>query len=115
MNAHPNLFDWTPPLLPGPPKATAFDGKTYQPEEDHARLKTQLWRVFQLMSDGNFRTLEEIAFVTGGSEASVSARLRDLRKDKYGAREIERQRVNGGLFRYRMKPEGDTSLIGGAS
>jgi hypothetical protein len=97
--------------LPSPPKARAFDGETYEAPADYARLKGQLWRVFQLMSDGRWRTLDEISFVVGGSEASVSARLRDLRKEKYGAREIQRERVTGGLFRYRMKPLANTSLI----
>lgn len=97
--------------LPDPPKAEAFDGKTYEAEEDHSRLKGQLWRVFQLMSDGGWRTLNDIAFVVGGSEASVSARLRDLRKEKYGSREVERQRVTGGLFRYRMVPVKNASLV----
>lgn len=107
-----DLFDYAPPL-PEPPVARAFDGKTYEPEEDHVRLKGQLWRVFQLMSDGQWRTLDQIAFVVGGSEASISARLRDLRKEKYGAREIGRERVTGGLFRYRMTPL-NTTLVSAA-
>jgi len=108
-----DLFDWTPPPLPSPPAHRAFDGETYEPDQDHTRLKGQLWNVFQLMSDGQWRTLSEIAESAGGSEASVSARLRDLRKDKYGAREVERKRVNGGLYTYRLVPLPDTSLIAG--
>lgn len=99
-----DLFQWIPP-------ERAFDGATYEPEHDHTRLKGQLWRVFQLMSDGHYRTLAEISEHAGGSEASVSARLRDLRKDKYGARDIQRERVAGGLWRYRMAPV-DTTLVG---
>jgi hypothetical protein len=95
-----------------PPPSVAFDGTTYEPDRDHARLKGQLWRVFQLMADGRWRTLAEISEDAGGSEASVSARLRDLRKEQYGAREIQRERVDGGLWRYRMVPKGDVSLIG---
>ncbi len=89
--------------LPEPPPVKAFDGKTYDVEHDHARLKGQLSRVFNIMEDGNYRTLAEISFIVGGSEASISARLRDLRKSKYGSRIIERERVTGGLYRYRMK------------
>lgn len=87
-----------------PPPARAFDGATYEPHEDHARLKGQLQRVYSLMGDGRFRTLKEIAHEAGGTEASVSARLRDLRKPKYGARDVQRERVSGGLFRYRLRP-----------
>lgn len=108
-----DLFDYAQ-SLPAPPPAEAFDGETYEPAEDHARLKGQLWRVFQLMSDGKWRTLAEISEDAGGTEASVSARLRDLRKEKYGSREIERERVSGGLFRYRLVPLKNCDLIGGA-
>lgn len=87
-----------------PPPARAFDGHTYEPSHDYARLKGQLQRVATLMGDGKFRTLHEIATAAGGTEASVSARLRDLRKPKYGARDVQRERVSGGLFRYRLRP-----------
>lgn len=105
-----NLFDYAA-TLPGPTPQRAFDGATYDVNLDHDRLKGQLWRVFQLMSDGKYRTLGEIAEEAHGTEASVSARLRDLRKSKYGSREIQRERVAGGLFRYRLVV-GNTSLIG---
>ena len=80
----------------------AFGGITYAPALDHARLNGQLLRVFDLMKDGQWRTLAEIAAAVGSSEAAVSARLRDLRKSKYGAREVFRQRVNAGLWKYRI-------------
>lgn len=101
-----DLFEYQPPAK------VAFDGVTYDPDQDHKRLKGQLWRVFQLMSDGKWRTLAEIAIEAGGSEASVSARLRDLRKEQYGGREVLHERVKGGLWRYRLVV-GNTSLIGG--
>lgn len=80
----------------------AFGGITYVPALDHARLNGQLLRVFDLMKDGRWRTLAEIAAAVGSSEAAVSARLRDLRKDQYGAREVSRERIEGGLWKYRM-------------
>ena len=81
----------------------AFDGVTYQADRDHAQLNGQLMRVFVLMKDGHWRTLNEIARDVGGSPASVSARLRDLRKAKYGSRVVERLHVGNGLFQYRVK------------
>lgn len=87
-----------------PPPERAFDGHTYEPRQDHARLRGQLERVAALMGDGRFHTLQEIATAAGGTEASVSARLRDLRKPKYGARDVQRERISGGLFRYRLRP-----------
>ncbi|MEH2525831.1 MULTISPECIES: hypothetical protein [unclassified Bradyrhizobium] len=87
-----------------PPPVRAFDGSTYHPGADYVRLNGQLQRVAALMEDGRFRTLREIADEAGGTEASVSARLRDFRKPKYGAREVQRERVAGGLYRYRLVP-----------
>lgn len=68
-----------------------FDGVTFEPEHDQARLETQLVRVRKFMITGGWRTLREIAKATGGTEASVSARLRDLRKSKFGAWTVERR------------------------
>lgn len=91
------------PDLPEPPADIAFGGDTYDLERDYDRLAKQLKAVFTLMSDGQWRTLSEISHATGASEAAASARLRDFRKDKYGARTVLRERVSGGgLFRYRL-------------
>ena len=79
-----------------------FDGKTIDDAKDHDRLKTLLDRVRRYMSDGHPRTLSQIQAECGGSEASVSARLRDLRKDKHGGHQIDRERLGGGLFVYRL-------------
>ncbi len=71
-------------------------------------LRTQLQTVKQIMSDGRFRTLEEIALIAkqlSGNKAtvpSISARLRDLRKAKYGGFKVERSIRSPGLFEYRV-------------
>ncbi len=82
-----------------------FDGATYEAEFDHTRLGGQMGKVYVLMSDGHWRTLDEISNATGAPPASVSARLRDLRKPKFGAHTVERRargpRENG-LFEYRL-------------
>jgi hypothetical protein len=83
--------------------SVAFDGATYAPALDHARLGGQLLAVFDFMQDGAWRTLAEVSAVVGGSEAAVSARLRDLRKEKYGAHEVDRQRIEAGLWKYRLR------------
>ena len=79
-----------------------FDGATFEPKRDLERLRGQLLRVFELMKDGRFRTLDTIASVAGGSVASVSARLRDLRKDKFGGHVVNRERRDNGLFEYQL-------------
>jgi len=83
-----------------------FSGRTYDPEFDRDRLNAQLKRVYDLMHDGAWRTLSEIAAATGDPQASVSARLRDLRKDRFGGFMVER-RSRGerarGLFEYSLR------------
>lgn len=79
-----------------------FDGPTYDEKLDGVRLAGQLLRVWGLMHDHKWRTLAEIAEVAGGSEAAVSARLRDLRKPRFGAMTVERRRLEGGLWQYRL-------------
>jgi len=80
-----------------------FDGATYEPEHDEDRLGAQLGRVLALMRDGRWRTLGEIAAATGDQQQSVSARLRDLRKERYGGHRVDRRRrgePKSGLFEY---------------
>lgn len=87
--------------------AGGFGGDTVE-QQDVDRLSTQLEAVREVMLDGKPRTLAELAqvvhLVTGkrATEASVSARLRDLRKEKFGGYLVERTRTDGGLFRYRV-------------
>lgn len=86
-----------------------FDGITYEHERDAPRLAAQTGRVKALMADGMWRTLREIAQTTGDPEASVSARLRDLRKPRFGSHVIERRYLGDGLYEYRMHQESQPS------
>ena len=57
------------------------------------------------MLDREWRTLAEIARGVQGSEAAVSARLRDLRKPRYGGHTVNRkQRCTGkpGVYEYQL-------------
>jgi hypothetical protein len=81
---------------------TFFDGRTFSPVEDGERLAGQLERVRRYMSDGAWHTIAEVAAAVGGSEAGVSARIRDLRKPRFGAHKILHERLNRGLWQYRM-------------
>lgn len=80
-----------------------FDGETFDEVLDGKRLASQLERIKKLMSDRRWRSLSSIARIIGGSEAGVSARLRDLRKPRFGSYIVQRQRVGEtGLFVYRV-------------
>ena len=79
-----------------------FDGATYSPARDRARLSTQLECVTAVMVDRDWHTLAELSRSAGGSVASVSARIRDLRKPRFGRHKIERRYVGEGVWEYRM-------------
>lgn len=75
-----------------------------------ARAK-QLPAVRDVMADGQWRTLQVIQNGLknrgiSASEASISARLRDLRHQEYGAHRVDRMRVEVGLYAYRVHAAG---------
>ena len=88
-----------------------FDGETFVPYLDGVRLTGQWKAVFAVMRDGAWRTLDEIQeiIVLGGGEyyplQSISARLRDFRKRRFGRHTVPRRRRGDprkGLFEYRL-------------
>jgi hypothetical protein len=84
-----------------------FDGDDYNHERDSERLTGQLLRIFEVVKDSKWRTLKEIAMLTGDPEASISAQLRHLRKPRFGSHEVEKQYVDRGLYKYRVLINGD--------
>lgn len=93
-------------LMPEPPEPE-FDGETAAPE-DAPRLTGQLEVVLEAIQGEEWWTLDELqAYVETRlgrrvTQTSVSARLRDLRKKKFGGHTVERRNEGGGLFRYRL-------------
>jgi hypothetical protein len=84
-------------------KNMTFDGATYDHNRDSKRLSGLMLRVHDLMVDGKWRTLRTICNeINANSEASVSARLRDLRKPRFGQYTVEREYLEQGLWRYRV-------------
>lgn len=82
--------------------SSKFDGAYYDPEIDEARLITQLERVKKVLLDGRWHTVAAIAETIRAPEPSVSAQIRNLRKEENGGYEIETKRADDGLFIYRM-------------
>lgn len=68
----------------------------------HLDNLTQVQRVLTVMKNGDWLTLEEISVITGDTTPSISARLRDLRKPKFGAYIVERRKVHESLYEYRV-------------
>lgn len=87
------------------PESPGFNGPHYDPKVDDPRLMRQHERIKCVMLDGAWRTLREIAKLTGDPEASISAQLRHLRKKRFGSWDIRTEPTGNredGLFRYRL-------------
>lgn len=85
---------------------TFFEGSDYSEPLDKKRLTGQIKRVFNTMKDGKFRTLREIEVITGDPQASISAQLRHLRKDRFGGYTLNKRRRDSaikGLFEYQLE------------
>lgn len=83
-----------------------FNGPDYVPALDFTRLKGQILRIAKTMLDGEWRTLGEIASLTGDPEASISAQLRHLRKERFGSNVVDKRRrgnLGSGLWEYQLQ------------
>ncbi len=101
MMKQATLFDLYHPDQP----PTKFAGSDYDPAMDDARLTKQMGRVYACMIDGQWRTLAEIAAVPHDPEASVSAQLRHLRKERFGSYTVNKRprgQRESGLFEYQL-------------
>ncbi len=91
-----------------PPPPGHRDGATYDPKTDYAPLNEQHKAVFEILRDGQWHTPGEIARKIDALEQSVSARIRDCRKARFGGHTVERRRApdedgrTTRLFEYRL-------------
>ncbi len=89
-----------------PPSKQAFlkqaHGLTFEIGRDGERLHRQLTSVYLLMADGMWRSLDMIWNTLGMREpqASISARLRDLRKIGFT---VQRKYLCKGVWVYRLE------------
>jgi hypothetical protein len=79
-----------------------FDGADYVQERDGKRLAKNHFKLKDLMQDQRFRTLSEISAITNIPEASVSAGLRDFRKEKFGRHIVNKNYLENGLYSYQL-------------
>ena len=79
-----------------------FVGSDYVEERDEKRLKNQHYKVFNLMKDGKFRTLPQIADIIKEPHASISAQLRHFRKKSFGSHTVNKKYEGNGLFSYQL-------------
>jgi len=78
-----------------------FRGDSYDPEHDEKRLMRQLDLVRLHLLTGERWTLRRLADKVGCSEASASARIRDVRREGLGgAWQVHKDRRFGGVWEY---------------
>lgn len=82
-----------------------FDGDTFDEARDETRLRNQLERVYDVMKDADWISLHDIAVITKDPESSISAQLRNLRKEKFGGHVIDRRYENG-CYEYKLVQDG---------
>lgn len=88
--------------MPRKPRSTF--GPAYSPQLDGQRIARQHEQIRDLCITGYWRTLSEIAKLTGYPEASVSAQLRHLRKEAFGGYIVDKRRRDGaGLWEYQVR------------
>lgn len=86
-------------------------------EPETKRLGVQRQDVLDVMLDGKWHTFPEIqdaVLVLNGnlhSEASISARLRDFRKARYGGYTVNRRIRRGRLFEYQVLPPAPNNAV----
>ena len=79
-----------------------FDGSDYVHERDGKRLAKNHLKLKELMRDKVYRTLNEISYITKIPEASVSAGLRDFRKERFGSHTLNKKYLENGLYSYQL-------------
>lgn len=96
------------PKTPGPKKNPLHgrrDGKTFDPTTDTEALDKQAVRVWKTMLDGRWRSLDAIAAITRDHVPSISARIRDFRKHRFGGHEVKLRRQQGSrMYEYQLIP-----------
>ncbi len=80
----------------------SFKGVTYDPELDHDRLSTQMEHVRGVMlTSTGWLTLRELEDTLGYPQASISARLRQLRAEGHDVQRRRRGNPKLGIWEYR--------------
>lgn len=91
----------------------SYDDQGYDPALDRCPMTGQIRRLWAFMRDGQWRTLHRIALAIGYLESSVSANLRNLRKQKYGGFTVNKRIGKNGFgwwWEYQMEPDRQLEL-----
>ena len=84
-----------------------FDGDDYVSSRDKPRLTQQIHQVRMYMENNNWLSVKQISDDLNFPEPSVSAQIRNLRKEKFGNRIVERRYQGNGLYEFKLMPKDD--------
>jgi hypothetical protein len=88
-------------------RAPRFESGVDLSASDHIRLGAQIKRVLDVLSDGRWYTVPELQdeifgrFQIRDPEPSLSAQIRNLKKQKHGGHDIRRIRL-GNVYKFRL-------------
>ena len=72
-------------------------------EEENKKMSAAMLRVFSLMKDGQWRTLENLMNVIGSPTQSIAIYLRAFREKRYGGHIVNKRKVGKGrIFEYQL-------------
>ena len=87
----------------------SFDGADIDQERDEPRLNRQMNIIRTRMENAGWLSVQQISRELGYPETSVSAQIRNLRKDKFGGRYVERRYQGNGLYEFKLHPSGESA------
>lgn len=88
--------------------------QTLNRNRDGARLWSQFQAVKTAMGNNQWWTIDQLEtelmhkYGIRATPTGISARIRDLRKEKFGGYRVDNRNVSGGLWEYRLVEQAST-------
>ena len=81
-----------------------FDGWHFDAKKDQERLTKQMRGIYKVLKEAKvWLTVSEIEEETGYAQPSISAQLRNMRKEKFGSLDVRgRYREGTRIFEYKL-------------
>lgn len=85
-----------------------FDSGIELTKADHVRLGAQIKRVLAVLQEGGWWSVPEIKtriwskYGIEDPETSISAQIRNLKKERHGEHTVERRSEGRGFYRFRL-------------
>lgn len=104
---------WAAIAIPDKTNPADFQGDDYVATRDRDRLTSQIKKIYLHMRDEQWRSLKDISNELDIPHSSVSAQLRNLRKESFGSHKIHRKHLQGGFYLYKLEvnQQGEKNVI----